>query len=70
MESLLGDAAKNVDLKIVSAKEAELENADETADGHAATDGVPGVALRVRGVEDALQIHMNTAALENKTSAL
>ena len=29
MDSLIADAVKNVDLKVVSAKEAELENAEE-----------------------------------------
>ena len=29
MDSLMKDASKNVDMKIVTAKEAELENADE-----------------------------------------
>ena len=63
------DAAKNVDMKIVTAKEAELENADD-ADGTATAGDMPKMTLSIKGVEGPLQIHMNTAALENKTSAL
>ena len=69
MDMLLKDAAKSVDMKVVSAKEAELENQDEeeqkTAEGE-----MPRMTLSIRGVEGPLQIHMNTAALENKISAL
>ena len=68
MDSLLGDAAKNIDLRFVSAKEAGLENATATdSDGTAAffNSGF-GKSLGARP----MQLHMNTAALENKTSAL
>ncbi len=68
MDSLLKDASKNVDMKIVSAKEAELENADDGAE--AAAGDMPKMTLQIKGVEGPLQIHMNTAALENKISAL
>jgi len=33
MDQLLADARKSVDMKVVSAKEAELENKDEEEDG-------------------------------------
>ena len=66
MDSLMKDASKNVDMKIVTAKEAELENADE---GEASGD-MPKMTLQIKGVEGPLQIHMNTAVLENKTSAI
>ena len=64
----MADAARNVDMKVVTAKEAELENADDD-------DGDKGgpmkmCQLSIRGVEAPIQIHMNTAALENKISAL
>ena len=69
MEILLKDASKSVDMKLVSAKEAELENQDDeeqkTAEGK-----MPSCTLSIRGVEGPLTIHMNTAALENKISAL
>ena len=65
MEMLLRDARKSVDMKVVTAKEAELENQDEETEGK-----MPSMALSIRGVEGPIQIHMNTAALENKISAV
>ena len=66
MEILLADAQRKVDMKIVSAKEAELENADEDEGGSE----MRKMTVSIRGVEGPLQIHMNTAVLENKISAL
>ena len=62
---LLRDARKSVDMKVVTAKEAELENQDEETKG-----SMPSMNLSIRGVEGPIQIHMNTAALENKISAV
>jgi len=70
MDSLLADAGKNVDMKVVTAKEAELENADEEDSATAANDPMKKMTLSIRGLEGPLQIHMNTAVLENKISAL
>ena len=69
MEILLKDASKSVDMKVVTAKEAELENQDDE-DQKTAEGEMPRMTLSIRGVEGPLQIHMNTAALENKLSAL
>lgn len=70
MDSLLADATKNVDMKVVSAKEAELENAEEGAESAPGSDAMKKMTLSIRGLEGPLQIHMNTAVLENKISAL
>ena len=71
MDSLIADAVKNVDLKVVSAKEAELENAEEEDSAAAGpNDPMKKMTLSIRGLEGPLQIHMNTAVLENKISAL
>ena len=69
MQILLADASKSVDMKVVSAKEAELENQDEE-DQKTAEGDMPRMTLSIRGVEAPIQIHMNTAVLENKISAL
>jgi len=69
MDCLLKDAMRNVDMKVVSAKEAELENADEGEESGAGSE-MKKMTLQIRGVEGPLQIQMNTAALENKISAL
>ena len=70
MDSLIADAVKNVDLKVVSAKEAELENAEEEDSAAGPNDPMKKMTLSIRGLEGPLQIHMNTAVLENKISAL
>jgi len=67
METLMADAIKSVDMKVVTAKEAELENADDDESGG---NEMKKMTLSIRGVEGPLQIHMNTAVLENKISAL
>ena len=68
MESLLKDATRSVDMKVVTAKEAELENADE--EDKSKGGDMKNLTLSIRGVEGPLQISMNTTALENKISAL
>ena len=70
MESLLKDAQRSVDMKIVTAKESELENADDEEEKSGAKSETKNITLAIRGVEGPLQISMNTAALENKISAL
>lgn len=62
------DASKNVDMKVVTAKEAELENADDGEEKPGSD--MPKMTLSIRGVEGPLEIHMNTAALENKIQSL
>lgn len=69
MESLLKDAQRTVDMKVVTAKEAELENADDDEQTGGSSE-MKKMTLSIRGVEGPLQISMNTAALENKISAL
>ena len=57
MASLIADAKKSVDMKIVTAKEAELENADEDEGETAAAGGNPKMqkmTLSIRGVEGPL----------------
>lgn len=66
MEQLLADAKKSVDMKVVTAKEAELENKDANDE----SSSLQKMTISIRGHEQPLQIHMNTAALENKISAL
>ena len=69
MENLLKDATRSVDMKVVTAKEAELESAED--EEKSKTDNaLKNLTLSIRGVEGPLQISMNTAALENKISAL
>ncbi len=55
MTSLIADAKKSVDMKIVTAKEAELENADED-DGETASGNpkMQKMTLSIRGVEGPL----------------
>ena len=68
METLLKDATRTVDMKVVTAKEAELEGAEE--EEKTTDNALKNLTLSIRGVEGPLQISMNTAALENKISAL
>ena len=71
MEQLLHDAAKSVDMQVVTAKEAELENRDdEEGKAGSAHPELSKMTLTIKGVEAPIQISMNTAALENKVSAL
>ena len=71
MEQLLHDAAKSVDMQVVTAKEAELENRDdEEGKAGMAHPELQKMTLTIKGVEAPIQISMNTAALENKVSAL
>ena len=60
------DASKDVDMKIVTASVAELENTDE---GQAAADKSK-MTLQIKSAEGPLHIQVNTAELENKTSAI
>ena len=69
METLLKDATRTVDMKVVTAKEAELEGAEEE-EKNKTDNALKNLTLSIRGVEGPLQISMNTAALENKISAL
>jgi len=48
MEQLLSDAKKSVDMKVVSAKEAELENQDDEEGG---TASLQKMTVSIRGVE-------------------
>jgi hypothetical protein len=64
MESLIKDAKRDVDFKIVDATEEELEEAD---DGEKP---VEKILLQIKGVEGKKAIQMNTTALENKINAL
>lgn len=52
MESLLADAGKSVDMKVVSAKEAELEGAED--DDAAANSKMKKMTLSIRGLEGPL----------------
>lgn len=71
MEQLLHDAAKSVDMQVVTAKEAELENRDdEEGKAGSAHPELSKMTLTIKGVEAPIQISMNTAVLENKVSAL
>ena len=45
MEMLMADATKSIDMKIVSAKEAELENHDEEETNKAAAGELPKMTL-------------------------
>ena len=67
MEQLLHDAAKSVDMQVVTAKEAELENG---GDEEQKRPELQKMTLTIKGVEAPIQISMNTAVLENKVSAL
>ena len=69
MEQLLHDAAKSVDMQVVTAKEAELENRDDEEVKTAGAE-ISKMTLTIKGVEAPIQISMNTAVLENKVSAL
>lgn len=62
MESLFKDINKDLDFKIVDAKEEELENDEDSK--------VQQIKLSIKGVEGAKTISMNTTALENKITAL
>jgi hypothetical protein len=62
MESLFKDLKRDLDFKIVDAKEEELENAEDSE--------VQQIRLQIKGVEGAKTIQMNTTALENKISAI
>jgi len=62
MESLFKDINKDLDFKIVDAKEEELENDEDSK--------VQQIKLQIKGVEGAKTISMNTAALEGKITAL
>jgi hypothetical protein len=55
-------------MKLVSAKEAELENQDDE-DGDA-KNAMPKIIVSIRGHDTPMQMHMNTAALENKINAV
>ena len=58
-------------MKVVTAKEAELENKDDDEEAKAASDkGIKSLQISVKGHEGPIEIQMNTAALENKISAL
>lgn len=63
MESLTRDLKKDLDFKLVDAKEEELENNEEGK-------SVQQIKLSIKGVEGAKMISMNTSALENKITAL
>ena len=71
MKSLLADARKSVDMKVVTTKEAELENQDDEEEAKAASDkGIKSMQFSIKGHEGPISIQMNTAVLENKISAL
>lgn len=54
---------RDLDFKIVDAKEEELEEDDDSKQ-------VQKIQLKIKGVEGAKTIEMNTVALENKISAI
>lgn len=62
----MADAKKSVDMKIVRAKEAELEEGDSGEEDSK----IQKMVMQIKGMEGPMQIQMNTAALENKASAL
>lgn len=65
MESLVRDMKRDLDLKIVDANEAEIEDAEDEENP-----SLQKIKLQIKGVEGAKTIQMNTTALENKIDAI
>ena len=65
MTALLSDASKDIDFKIVDAKEAELEDGEEDE-----TPEIQKMQIAIKGVEGTKQIQKNTSVLENKIMAI
>lgn len=68
LESLIRDAKRGLDFKIVDSVAAELDEAD--ADEEGLNSDIQKIALKIRGMEGERQIQMNTTALENKLNAI
>ena len=66
MKSLLNDAKRDIDFKIVEVNAAELEEKDEDENDSP----VQKMTIAVKGVEGSRQIQMNTSVLENKIMAI
>jgi hypothetical protein len=65
MEQLVKDMKRDIDLKIVEASQAEIEDDDEEKNP-----SLQKIAISIKGVEGAKTIQMNTTALENKIDAI
>jgi hypothetical protein len=67
MESLMKDAKRDLDFKIVDAKEEELE--EGAGESQVAKD-LTQMMMQIKGMEGQKMIQMNTTALENKINAV
>jgi len=65
MDSLIRDAKRDLDFKVVDCDEAELEDADAPANK-----GMQKIKMQIKGQEGAKMIQMNTSNLENKINAV